>query len=190
LRKIVLLLAALIIIVNIIILFYPQGNKQAIEEDVKAFLNKTVCTEIYRSEEYQLLLELQPTNHSVSDQIRELLFGEVTFDFVEVNESSCTVAINSLDIGELYQEAVKDYVPDENFSFSENKVALLETFLDRLNSENLKYQTTKIDLEVVETDESYEAVLCRDFYNAIYGNIIEVVEIEIMEISNEGDIND
>ncbi len=189
-RKLILLFAVLIIVVNIIILIVPQSNKHVIKDDVTVYLNKAICTEIYKTEEYQLLLDLQPSSYTVSDQIRKLLFSKVTFEVLDTSDDNCIVAISSIDTGDLYHEVLEEFVLDGNLSFSENKLALLELFYDRLSNANLKHQTVNVELEIIKVDDRYEVVLNRDFLNAIYGNIVEAVEIEAMEIVDEGDIID
>ncbi len=180
--SLVLLLVMIILLVN---LYTP--SQRNIEALLTEQLNELLNMESHDSQEYQMVVELQTEAYNISEQVRSLIHSKTSFVIPEISKDSFTIEITSPKVDAIFEETLAKYEINYEISFNENRVLLLNNIYNHLKSNEIVYQTKTVELEYMESNEKVEVALNRDFYNVIYGGLLDLHEAKKTELLSEGD---
>ena len=185
LRYFVLAFAIIIVIVNLYFLLDPF-NRNNIEDQIEDYLN----TIIISSEQYNQDLQklgLLPHSSNLGNQIREKMTQEASLIIIEVEKDSCIIEITNYEYGILFVNTLEDFIIDDSMSFEQNRINLLEEVVTRTETGNLNQKSWLVELELVINDGVYEPLLNSEFYNALYGGLLENMGKYQVDLLYDGD---
>jgi hypothetical protein len=186
LRNVIIVIAIIIIVVNLVIFVYPFNDRD-IEAQLHKNFNEIITTNSLDDPDFLLITELQSESYTLSDQIRKKIHDNSTITIKSIEKKYCTVEIKSPKLDSLIEDIFSEFEYESSKSFNENKIALLEEIYSQIITTEIEYRNETINVEYIKGTENYEVVLNREFYNALYGGLMDLLQTNNVAFITEGE---
>jgi hypothetical protein len=186
LRNVIIVIAIIIIVVNLVIFVYPFNDRD-IEAQLYKNFNEIITTNSLDDPDFLLITELQSESYTLSDQIRKKIHDNSTITIKSIEKKYCTVEIKSPKLDSLIEDIFSEFEYESSKSFNENKIALLEEIYSQIITTEIEYRNETINVEYIKGTENYEVVLNREFYNALYGGLMDLLQTNNVAFITEGE---